>query len=66
MARLEVHKTISPPSLTEFDGEHADLVAKLERYKGSTEEKHKQTWALAQRDEEVRELQKALSDMQVR
>jgi len=51
--------------IQEFDGEHADMLQKLERYKGTFGDQHKQAWSLAQREEEIRQLQKALSDMQV-
>lgn len=51
--------------ISEFDGEHADLLTKLDRYKASFAEQHQSDWALAQREGEIQELQKALSDMQV-
>ena len=50
--------------IEEFDGEHAEMLAKLDRYKATFEEQHKLSWSLAQREEEIIELQKALSDMQ--
>jgi hypothetical protein len=84
--------------IAEFDGEHADLLARLDKFKGIFDDRvsrstrpprvsplellrslhnpsstssphhtcqHKMTWEVAQREEEVAELQKALSDMQV-
>ena len=51
--------------ISEFDGEHADLLSKLERYKSTFEDQHKIDWQLARREEEIGELQKALSDMQL-
>ncbi|EDO34896.1 predicted protein [Nematostella vectensis] len=51
--------------IAEYDGEHEQMVHKLERYKCTYEEQHKSQWELRQREEEISELQKALSDMQV-
>ena len=78
--------------IAEYDGEHTELLTKLERCKTSYEDQHKQVfvlglttlvtagghsihfhfpfvcvqeWALAQRDAEIKELQKGLSDMQI-
>lgn len=51
--------------IAEFDSEHADMVQKLEQYKMTYEEQHKLQWEQRQREEEIAELQKALSDMQV-
>ncbi|NXG64923.1 CCD77 protein, partial [Hemiprocne comata] len=48
-----------------FDEEHEDLVKRLERYKETYDEQHKLQWEVHQREEEIAELQKALSDMQV-
>ena len=42
----------------------ASVPEELDRVKQTFGEQHKQTWTLAQREEEVRELQKGLSDMQ--
>ncbi|NWR58391.1 CCD77 protein, partial [Bucorvus abyssinicus] len=49
----------------DFDEEHEDLVKRLERYKEICDEQHKLQWEVCQREEEIAELQKALSDMQV-
>ncbi|XP_049678637.1 coiled-coil domain-containing protein 77 [Accipiter gentilis] len=49
----------------DFDEEHEDLVKRLERYKETYDEQHKLQWEVHQREEEIAELQKALSDMQV-
>ncbi|KAM4035918.1 coiled-coil domain-containing protein 77 isoform 1-T2 [Anomaloglossus baeobatrachus] len=51
--------------IAEFDEEHEDLVTRLEQYKATYEEQHKLQWEMRQREEEIAELQKALSDMQV-
>ncbi|KAM3927250.1 coiled-coil domain-containing protein 77 isoform 2-T2 [Leptodactylus fuscus] len=51
--------------IAEFDEEHEDLVKRLEQYKTTYEEQHKLQWEMRQREEEIAELQKALSDMQV-
>ncbi|XP_015669658.1 coiled-coil domain-containing protein 77 [Protobothrops mucrosquamatus] len=51
--------------IAEFDEEHEDLVKRLEAYKASYDEQHKLQWEMRQREEEIAELQKALSDMQV-
>uniref|UniRef100_A0A8B9GN80 Coiled-coil domain containing 77 n=1 Tax=Amazona collaria TaxID=241587 RepID=A0A8B9GN80_9PSIT len=52
-------------TITDFDREHEDLVKRLERYKEMYDEQHKLQWEIRQREEEIAELQKALSDMQV-
>ncbi|XP_062858856.1 coiled-coil domain-containing protein 77 [Trichomycterus rosablanca] len=51
--------------LAQFNGEHDDLVQLLEKYKSTSEDQHKLQWEVRQREEEIAELQKALSDMQV-
>ncbi|BFZ10487.1 hypothetical protein BsWGS_13526 [Bradybaena similaris] len=51
--------------IAEYDDEHDQLVCKLEEYKVTYEEQHTLQWELRQREEEIVELQKALSDMQV-
>lgn len=51
--------------IAEFDGEHEAMAKKLEQYKATYEEQHKIQWEQRQREEEISELQKALSDMQV-
>ncbi|NXS45264.1 CCD77 protein, partial [Balaeniceps rex] len=51
--------------IADFDDEHEDLVKRLERYKETYDEQHKLQWEVRQREEEIAELQKALSDMQV-
>uniref|UniRef100_A0A8C3IVE8 Coiled-coil domain containing 77 n=1 Tax=Chrysemys picta bellii TaxID=8478 RepID=A0A8C3IVE8_CHRPI len=51
--------------IAEFDEEHEDLLRRLERYKGTYDEQHKLQWEMRQREQEIAELQKALSDMQV-
>ncbi|KFZ52732.1 Coiled-coil domain-containing protein 77, partial [Podiceps cristatus] len=51
--------------IASFDEEHDDLVKRLERYKETYDEQRKLQWEVCQREEEIAELQKALSDMQV-
>ncbi|XP_067856053.1 coiled-coil domain-containing protein 77 isoform X1 [Heptranchias perlo] len=51
--------------IAEFDEEHGNLLRRLENYKATYEEQHKLQWEMGQREEEIEELQKALSDMQV-
>ncbi|XP_026575047.1 coiled-coil domain-containing protein 77 [Pseudonaja textilis] len=51
--------------IAQFDEEHEELVKRLETYKASYDEQHKLQWEMRQREEEIAELQKALSDMQV-
>ncbi|XP_043564839.1 coiled-coil domain-containing protein 77 isoform X2 [Chiloscyllium plagiosum] len=51
--------------IAEFDEEHEALLKRLESYKATYEEQHKLQWEMRQREEEIEELQKALSDMQV-
>ncbi|XP_028398129.1 coiled-coil domain-containing protein 77-like [Dendronephthya gigantea] len=51
--------------IAEYDGEHENVTRKLEEYKCTYEEQHKMHWEMRQREEEIKELQKALSDMQV-
>ncbi|OXB59786.1 hypothetical protein ASZ78_012098, partial [Callipepla squamata] len=51
--------------IADFDEEHEDLVKRLERYKETYDEQHRLQWEVRQREEEIAELQKALSDMQV-
>ncbi|KFP65898.1 Coiled-coil domain-containing protein 77, partial [Cariama cristata] len=51
--------------IADFDEEHEDLVKRLERYRETYDEQHKLQWEVRQREEEIAELQKALSDMQV-
>ena len=51
--------------IAEYDGEYEKLLKKLEKYKCAYEHVHKSEWEIRQREEEIAELQKALSDMQV-
>lgn len=51
--------------IAEYDEEHESVVSKLDEYKVTYEEQHKMQWELRQREEEIVELQKALSDMQI-
>jgi coiled-coil domain-containing protein 77 len=51
--------------IAEFDDEHDSMLQKLDQYKMTYEEQHKTQWELRQREDEIAELQKALSDMQV-
>lgn len=49
----------------EYDIEREDLIKKLDKIKDSLDDQHKLTWELRQKDDEIAELQKAISDMQV-
>uniref|UniRef100_A0A2K5EC00 Coiled-coil domain-containing protein 77 n=1 Tax=Aotus nancymaae TaxID=37293 RepID=A0A2K5EC00_AOTNA len=51
--------------MAECKAENEDLLKKLELYKETCEVQHKLECDLQQREEEIAELQKALSDMQV-
>ncbi|NWW81490.1 CCD77 protein, partial [Climacteris rufus] len=51
--------------IADFDDEHEDLVKRLERYKQTYDEQHELQWEVRHLEEEIAELQKALSDMQV-
>ncbi|EGD80522.1 hypothetical protein PTSG_01113 [Salpingoeca rosetta] len=51
--------------LAEFDAEHSSMLGKLDKYKQACSDKNKLQWEMAQREQEIVELQKALSDMQV-
>ncbi|XP_013375670.1 PREDICTED: coiled-coil domain-containing protein 77 [Chinchilla lanigera] len=51
--------------MAECEAENEDLLKKLELYREACEVQHKLEWDLQQREEEIAELQKALSDMQV-
>ncbi|KAL1789713.1 Coiled-coil domain-containing 77 [Sigmodon hispidus] len=46
------------------EAENEDLLKKLDLYREACEGQHKLEWSLQQREEEIAELQKALSDMQ--
>ncbi|NXY19550.1 CCD77 protein, partial [Atrichornis clamosus] len=51
--------------IADFDEEHEDLVKRLERYKETYDEQHQLQWEVRHLEDEIAELQKALSDMQV-
>ncbi|XP_064199441.1 coiled-coil domain-containing protein 77 [Anguilla rostrata] len=51
--------------VAQFDGEHVELLQMLEKYKATSEDQHKLQWEVRQRESEIAELQKALSDMQI-
>ncbi|NXP86645.1 CCD77 protein, partial [Passerina amoena] len=51
--------------IADFDEEHEELVKRLERYKQTYDEQHQLQWEVRHLEEEIAELQKALSDMQV-
>ena len=51
--------------ISDFDNEHDEMLQRLDGYKTTCEEQHKIQWEIRQREEEISELQKALSDMQV-
>ncbi|NXO10147.1 CCD77 protein, partial [Oriolus oriolus] len=51
--------------IADFDEEHEELVKRLEKYKQTYDEQHQLHWEVRHLEEEIAELQKALSDMQV-
>ncbi|NXA98000.1 CCD77 protein, partial [Melanocharis versteri] len=51
--------------VADFDEEHEELVKRLEKYKQTYDEQHQLQWEVRHLEEEIAELQKALSDMQV-
>ncbi|NXE89858.1 CCD77 protein, partial [Menura novaehollandiae] len=51
--------------ISDFDEEYEDLVKRLERYKETYDEQHQLQWEVRHLEEEIAELQKALSDMQI-
>ncbi|XP_037703962.1 coiled-coil domain-containing protein 77 [Choloepus didactylus] len=51
--------------MAECETENEDVLKKLGQYKEACEGQHKLEWDLQQREEEIAELQKALSDMQI-
>ncbi|CAL8358711.1 unnamed protein product [Lota lota] len=51
--------------ITQFDSEQEALLQMLEKHRSMTEDQHKLQWEVRQREGEIAELQKALSDMQV-
>ena len=51
--------------VAEFDDEHDVMLQKLEKYKASHEDQHRMECELTQREQEITDLQKAISDLQV-
>ncbi|KAF4787824.1 Coiled-coil domain-containing protein 77 [Turdus rufiventris] len=51
--------------VADFDAEHEELVKRLEKYKQAYDEQHQLQWEVRHLEEEISELQRALSDMQV-
>ncbi|NXX30126.1 CCD77 protein, partial [Nicator chloris] len=51
--------------VADFDEEHEELMKRLEKYKQTYDEQHQLQWEVRHLEEEIAELQKALSDMQV-
>ncbi|NXQ28445.1 CCD77 protein, partial [Alaudala cheleensis] len=51
--------------IADFDEEHEELIKRLEKYKQTYEEQHQLQWEVQRLEEEIMELQRALSDMQV-
>jgi len=51
--------------VAEFDNEHEELLKKLEKYRASYEDQHRMEYELNQREQEIGDLQKAISDLQV-
>lgn len=51
--------------IAQYENEHDSQVRKLSEYRKSHEEQHQLDCEIKQREDEIAELQKALSDMQV-
>lgn len=51
--------------MTDYDGEFETLLGKLEEYRSSFDTQCKERWEIRKREEEILELQKALSDVQL-
>ncbi|XP_030628659.1 coiled-coil domain-containing protein 77 [Chanos chanos] len=51
--------------VAQFDEEHDSLLQMLEKYKSAMADQSKLQWEVRQREEEISELQRALSDMQI-
>ena len=51
--------------VAQFDTEHEELLKKLEKYRASYEDQHRMEYELNQREQEIGDLQKAISDLQV-
>lgn len=49
----------------EYDLEREELIKRLDKFKQTLDDQHKLQWELRQKDDEIAELQKAISDMQV-
>ncbi|RNA00122.1 coiled-coil domain-containing 77 [Brachionus plicatilis] len=49
----------------EYDVEREEIFKRLDSLKGTMDDQHKLQWELRQKDDEIAELQKAISDMQV-
>lgn len=49
----------------EYDIEREDIMKKIDKFKNALEDQHRLQWELRQKDDEISELQKAISDMQV-
>jgi len=51
--------------IAEFDDEHEEMIQRMNKYKISHEDQQKMELELAQREQEIVDLQKAISDLQV-
>lgn len=51
--------------ISEYDIERESLFKRLDSFKQTLDDQHKLQWELRQKDDEIAELQKAVSDMQV-
>lgn len=49
----------------EYDIEREEIIKKQDKFKEALDDQHKLQWELRQKDDEIGELQKAISDMQV-
>lgn len=51
--------------VAEFDDEHDEMAKRMEKFKGACEEQHRMECELTHREQEISDLQKAISDLQV-
>merc|ERR1712202_45957 len=51
--------------VAQFDDEHEEMIKRMEKYKVSYEDQQKMELELSQREQEIVDLQKAISDLQV-
>ena len=51
--------------VAEYDQDREETLDRLEKFKTAAESQHSSEWKVQQKDEEVKALQKAISDLQV-